>query len=443
MKHCLFHLAVVFTLCISLPRRLIAQTSLPLAARPSYPLNTEQDLSVLINEIGDARIVLLGESSHGTSEFYNWRAAITKRLLQEKGFNLIAAEAEWADSRTLDQFITHTQQDSIAAVSVLSYVNRWPYWTWANYETAALITWLNQYNQKLPPTDKVHFVGLDLYCIAESIAALESYTRVDPYLRQVLQNVKQCFLPYGKDALNYGSPAFTNAEDCQPSARALYERVQSSPTIQKLPPEEQFVWQQYARVIVNGEAYFRIVRKNQSGSWNVRDRHMATTVTQLLKAYGPKAKLIVWAHNTHVGDARYTTMPQRGKINLGQLLRQELGEKNTFIVGFGTYKGTVASGNYWGDSFHKHILPPSISGSWEYLLHQQSTQNRIILSRDLLSKSLATNHIRQRGVGAVYNPKTDAYSGYVYSLIPRRYDAFIYIDETSAVHPLPINAQIK
>jgi erythromycin esterase len=200
--------------------------------------------------------------------------------------------------------------------------------------------------------------------------------------------------------------------------------------------DEAFRIEQSARVISNGESYFHIVRKNDAAAWNIREQHIATTIKRLFQLYGKDTKIILWGHNTHVGDARFTTMPQRGKTNPGEILRKEYGDKEVFIVGFGSYAGKVVAGNYWGDSARVMKLPEGIPGSWEYLLHKQSTQTRYMLSSEMAGSPITNQYIRHRSVGIIYTPLTAPTSNYVHTVLSKRYDAFIYIDVTGPLHPV-------
>ncbi|WP_235336412.1 erythromycin esterase family protein [Pontibacter korlensis] len=404
---------------------------------PNYPLQTEQDLDVLLQEIGDARIVLLGEASHGTSEYYTWRAAITKRLIQEKGFDFIAVEGEWADSYRVNQFIKGEAQDSAAAVNLLKQYNRWPTWMWGNYEVASLVTWLNQYNQTVINTSKIGFFGLDVYCLWESMTELMPYIQQNPSLVKAAQEVHQCFQPYSADAMQYAQAVANADANCRAETNRLWREVQKlSKTSGEAKSEEQFVAEQNALVAYNGERYYRTAVSSNTASWNIRDQHMTQTLQRLLSFYGPGSKAIVWEHNTHVGDARYTDMASQGEVNVGQLVRKEYGEENVFIVGFGSYSGTVIAAGGWGAPIKSIQMPPATEGSWEQILHQLSPTNKIILSKDLQDQKHLKRPIGHRAIGVVYNPELEHLGNYVPSIIPKRYDAFLYIDKTNALHPI-------
>ncbi|MDQ4140998.1 MAG: erythromycin esterase family protein, partial [Bacteroidota bacterium] len=404
---------------------------------PNYPLRNEKDLDILLQNIGDARVVLLGEASHGTADYYTWRAAITKRLIQEKGFDFMAIEGEWADSYRVNQFIKGGPKDSTAAVALLENYNRWPTWMWGNYEVASLVHWLNQYNQKQPAAAKVGFFGLDVYCLWESMTELMPYLQHDPALVKAAKGVHQCFKPYSADAMQYAQAVANADANCRAETNRLWKAFQKqTETGDTVKTEEQFVAEQNALVALNGERYYRAAATNNSSSWNIRDQHMTQTLKRLLDFHGPDAKAIIWEHNTHVGDARYTDMIRSGEVNVGQLVRKEYGEENVFIVGFGSYQGSVIAARSWGAPLQKMKVPPAVSGSWEQVLHQLSPANKLILSKEVQTEKHLNREVGHRAIGVVYNPELEHLGNYVPSIIPRRYDAFLYIDSTQALHPI-------
>ncbi|GEO07656.1 erythromycin esterase family protein [Segetibacter aerophilus] len=407
----------------------------------THPLNSSQDLDVLLQQIGNARIVLLGEASHGTAEFYNWRAALSKRLMQEKGFDAIGVEGEWADSYRVNNFIKGPSKDSLAAVNVLKQYNRWPTWMWGNYEVASLITWMNGFNQAKPATEKVGFYGLDVYCIWESSQELAPYLQpLDADIAGASQQVQQCFSPFSADAQQYGYAVANASANCRSQATNLWNLILAKTGNATATTEPQFVMQQNALVVKNGEQYYRTSVTSYEESWNIRDKHMAQTISRLLEFMGPDSKLIVWEHNTHVGDARYTDMASQGTVNVGQLVREQFGEQNVFAVGFGSYQGSVIASNTWGGPIQIMPVPAAPAGSWEGYLHSISPANKILLSSELRSNGSLQNSIGHRAIGVVYNPNNEQ-GNYVPSIIPKRYDAFVFIDQTSALHPIPIQQQ--
>jgi erythromycin esterase-like protein len=402
---------------------------------PTHPIQTPQDLDVIMNQIGDARVVLLGEASHGTAEYYEWRAALSKRLIQEKGFDFIAVEGEWADSYRVNQFIKGPQRDSLAAVALLGQYDRWPTWMWGNAEVASLVTWLNQYNQGKAPGDKAGFFGLDVYCLWESMQELMPYIQGNDSLMRMAQQVQQCFRPYSADPMEYAYAVAGENANCRTQTERLYQAIMSFTGGSAATTEANFVMQQNALVALNGERYYRESVRSYPGSWNIRDQHMSQTIQRLLDFHGPNSKIIVWEHNTHVGDARFTDMLAQGMVNVGQLVRETYGPQNVYIVGFGSYSGSVIAANEWGGPIETMNVPQAQRGSWEHLLHQMSPTDKIILSSEIKENTTLSQPIGNRAIGVVYNPRQEA-GNYVPSIIPNRYDAFIFIDQTRALRPL-------
>ena len=401
---------------------------------PHYPLQNEKDLDVLLDQIGNAKVVLLGEASHGTSEYYTWRAAISKRLIQEKGFDFISVEGEWADSYRVNNFVKGPKQDSAAVVKLLAQYNRWPTWMWGNYEVASLVNWLNTYNQKQPAGGKAGFYGLDVYCLWESMTEVMPYLqKTDAATLKAARQAHQCFQPFSADAQQYALAVANASANCRTETNKLYQAVRKMGEGQK--SEAQFVAEQNALVAVNGERYYRTMATGQE-TWNIRDNHMAETLKRLLDFHGPDAKAIVWEHNTHVGDARFTDMAGAGLVNVGQLARKTFGSENVFIVGFGSYSGSVIAATEWGKPLQKMEVPAAPTGSWEQILHQISPTNKIILSKDIQNEKELKKPIGHRAIGVVYDPRREQYGNYVPSVMPKRYDAFLYIDQTKALHPL-------
>ena len=403
---------------------------------PNYPLQNEKDLDILLNQIGNAKVVLLGEASHGTSEYYTWRAAISKRLIQEKGFDFVSVEGEWADSYRVNNFVKGPKQDSAAVVKLLEQYNRWPTWMWGNYEVASLVSWLNTYNQTQAAGAKAGFYGLDVYCLWESMTEVMPYLqKADPTVVKAARQAHQCFQPFSADAQQYALAVANASANCRTETNRLYKAVQKMAGDNGAKSEAQFVAEQNALVAVNGERYYRTMATGQE-TWNIRDNHMAETLKRLLDFHDPDAKAIVWEHNTHVGDARYTDMAGAGLVNVGQLTRKEFGAENVFIVGFGSYSGSVIAADQWGKPMKEMEVPPATSGSWEQILHQLSPANKIILSKDIQDEKHLKKPIGHRAIGVVYDPRREQYGNYVPSVIPKRYDAFLFIDQTHALRPL-------
>ncbi|KAA5545729.1 erythromycin esterase family protein [Adhaeribacter rhizoryzae] len=407
---------------------------------PHYPLQQAQDLDLLIQEIGDARIVLLGEASHGTSEYYTWRTAISKRLIQEKGFSFISVEGDWPDCFEVNNFIKGQRNDNATALEVLATYNRWPTWMWGNWEVAALADWLKQHNNGKPEKEKVGFYGLDVYSLWDSLQEILAYLeKKDGAAVAAARKAFRCFEPYSEDPQEYARAVAFVSQDCEDEVVNMLHTLRTKGLEAGTTRESDFDAEQNALVAVNAEKYYRAMIRGGGSSWNVRDRHMMETLTRLLDLHGPNSKAIIWEHNTHVGDARYTDMARAGMINVGQLAREQYGEENVYIVGFGSYKGSVIAADEWGEPMAEMEVPAAPPGTWEYMLHEIGANNKLIFSKDLRNLKELEKSIGHRAIGVVYHPRRERFGNYVPTIIPRRYDAFAYIDTTRALHPLAIH----
>ncbi|HET7115400.1 MAG TPA: erythromycin esterase family protein, partial [Hanamia sp.] len=407
----------------------------------AYPLKSKKDLQPLFDRIGDSRIVMLGEASHGTHEYYTWRAHISKRLIEEKGFNFIAVEGDWPDCYRLNRFIKGYDNDHKNVREVLEAFDRWPTWMWANWEVVALGNWLQKHNTGLSADKRVGFYGLDVYSLWESMESIMKYLKkTDPSSLKVAEEAYKCFEPYKEnEGQSYARASQFVPDLCQTEVVSLLKEIR-----QKLPTynsdyENVFNAEQNALIAVNAERYYRAMIQGGPNSWNVRDRHMADTLERLLKFHGEDSKVIVWEHNTHIGDSRATDMVDDGMFNIGELARLEHHDKGVVLVGFGSYKGTVMAAREWEARMQTMELPPAKKGSWEYLLRKAGKEDKLLLMDDFgNNNTLMENHFGHRAVGVVYNPKFERHGNYVPTILPKRYDAFIYLDETKAVHPLHI-----
>ncbi len=405
----------------------------------SYPLESKADLDPLFDRIADARIVMLGESSHGTHEYYQWRTNITRKLVEEKGFNFIAVEGDWPDCYRLNRYVKGYDTDNKGIFDVLHSFDRWPTWMWANREIMALAGWMQQHNKKLSANNKVGFYGLDVYSLWESMSSIMQYLKkTDPAALKVAEEAFHCFEPYKKDeGHSYARATLLVPEACQQEVVQLLKEIQTKLPQYNTDHENVFSTEQNALVTVNAEKYYRAMIMGGPHSWNVRDRHMADTLERLLKFHGNNSKAVVWAHNTHIGDARATDMADEGMINIGELARTQHHEKGVVLVGFGSYKGTVTAGRNWGAPMQTMTMPEAMDGSWEYFLHKASAKNKLLLMDDFIrNDSMMENHIGHRAIGVVYHPQYEKYGNYVPTILPLRYDAFIYLEETSALFPV-------
>lgn len=409
--------------------------------RHAYTLHSKADLQPLFDRIGDSSIVMLGEASHGTHEYYTWRSYITRKLIEEKGFNFIAVEGDWPDCYRLNRFIKGYDTDNKSAFKVLHAFRRWPTWMWANWEIVALADWLKKHNEGLPANKKAGFYGLDVYSLWESMESIIGYLKkTDLEALKVAEDVYRCFEPYRKDeGTSYARASLEMPALCQDEVVDLLREVR-----QKLPSyntdyENVFSAEQNALIAVNAEKYYRAMIQGGPQSWNIRDRHMADTLDRLLQFHGKGAKVVVWEHNTHIGDARATDMAAEGMFNIGELARLKHTENEVVLVGFGSYKGKVIAGRGWGATMQQMKMPEARQGSWEDILHLAGSENKLLIMESLSGEELfLENHFDHRAIGVVYNPSYEAFSNYVPSILPLRYDAFIFLEETNCLHPLHI-----
>ncbi|RJP79710.1 MAG: erythromycin esterase family protein [Candidatus Zixiibacteriota bacterium] len=399
-------------------------------------LEDHYSLNPLLEMIGNARYVLLGEASHGTSEYYTWRARITQRLIKEKHFDFVAVEGDWPDCYALNRYVKDYPDAGAGAPAVLRQFQRWPAWMWANWEVAAFLEWLRRYNQDTGR--RVGFYGLDMYSLWESMEAILDYLqqRGDGEAVEAARRAFMCFEPYNEDPQTYGWNAAFVPDNCRDEVVDLLRQMRRQAPHFDHDPEAAFSAEQNARVAVEAERYYRAMMRGGPGSWNLRDRHMADTLERLMELHGPQSRGIVWAHNTHVGDARYTDMAGEGMVNVGQLVREQNWEGGVAVVGFGSYYGEVIAGRAWGGAVERMSVPPARPGSWEDIMHRSLLRDKLLILRDVRGVEEMREERGHRAIGVVYRPEAERYGNYVPTLLPERYDAFLFMDETSALHPL-------
>jgi erythromycin esterase-like protein len=404
-----------------------------------------EDFDPFMELIGGSRCVLLGEATHGTHEFYRLRAQLTKRLISEKGFSAVAAEADWPDAHRTNRFVRGLGTDADAADALADF-QRFPAWMWRNADVLDFIGWLRTHNDALDAPAKVGFHGLDLYSLHASIGAVLRYLdRVDPRAAQRARYRYSCFEHFGEDAQAYGhATSFGLTADCEQEVVAqLIEMQRERPTILRRDglavEDEQFEAEQNARVVMNAEEYYRSMFKGRISSWNLRDSHMAQTLEALLAHLAGRfkdPKVVVWAHNSHVGDARATEMGEAGELNIGQLVRERHPGK-AVLIGFSTYSGTVTAASTWGGPAERKQVRPGLRGSYEELLHRTGVSGFLLDLRDLGEVTGALRERRlQRAIGVIYVPETERLSHYFEASVPSQFDAIVHVDRTRALEPL-------
>ncbi|PJJ58781.1 erythromycin esterase family protein [Hymenobacter chitinivorans] len=398
-------------------------------------LETTQDLDPILQQMGPARYALLGEASHGTAEFYTWRAALSKRLIQEKGFTMIAVEGDWPAIYELNRYV-RGQSSAGSAVQSLQSLHRWPTWLWANQEVANLLEWVRTYNKTQPAARQVGFYGLDLYSMVQSLEQVRTdFSAADQATHEAVINALSCLEPYRSNEEAYGT-ATLRGVSCATEINAVLTAVRARRQALPATDEAGFSAEQNALLAVNAERYYRTAVQESAGSWNIRDQHMMETINRLMDFHGPAAKIIVWAHNTHVGDARYTDMAARGEVNVGQLTRQQHGAEGVFVVGSGTYQGTVVAAPFWGGATTIMPVPAAPQSSWEGALHAKEPRTKLVMLQGWRQDPALTERRGHRAIGVVYDPGQES-GNYVPSDLPNRYDAFLFLDQTQALHPLP------
>jgi erythromycin esterase-like protein len=398
----------------------------------------------LLERAVDTRFVLLGEASHGTHDFYRERAEITKRLIAEHGFTAVAAEADWPDAYRVNLFVRGAGDDQ-GPEEALSDFRRFPAWMWRNTEVVDFVAWLREWNDALPPgAPQVGFYGLDLYSLHISMEAVVEYLDdVDPEAAVRARERYSCFDHFGGDPQVYGYVAgIGDAEPCeQDVVQQLVElqRVAAEAASRNGPivDDRHFYAAQNARLVVNAEEYYRAVFRGGPESWNLRDRHMAETLDELaahLERTQGTAKAAVWAHNSHVGDARATELGERGELNIGELVRERHG-REALIVGFTTYSGTVTAASEWGGPAERKRVRRALGGSWEALFHEAEAPRFLIDPSGLAGRRL------ERAIGVIYRPETERLSHYFHARLADQFDAVVHVDETRAVEPLELTSE--
>lgn len=403
-----------------------------------------QQYDPLLQLIGNARFVLIGEASHGTEEFYRERMRITQRLITEQGFTAVAVEADWPDAWRVNRYV-HALSDDRDASQALSGFERFPSWMWRNTEVCEFVEWLREFNAARPRQRQVGFYGLDLYSLFGSIQAVLRYLdEHDPEEARRARARYACFDHARGDSQAYGYGAsYGSAPSCEDEVvhqlREMNRRAAILPLTQGLERDELFFAQQNARLVRNAEEYYRTMFRGRVSSWNLRDSHMAETLHALerhLGGAGTPARVAVWAHNSHLGDASATEMGEMGEWNVGQLARDRYG-RDAVLVGFSTHHGWVTAADDWNEPHRRMRVRDGLEGSWEDVLHRCDVERGLLLLRgNEAVRPLAMAQRLQRAIGVIYRPETERQSHYFQTRLAEQFDAMIHIDETKALKPL-------
>ena len=396
----------------------------------------EIDIAPLLDRIGEAQVVLIGEATHGTHEFYALRARISQALIERKGFDFVAVEADWPDAARIDRYVRHKE----TLPAEWSAFARFPVWMWRNEETRAFADWLHDWNLDREPRHKAGFHGLDLYSLNTSLArVLDFLDERDPLTAEIARKRYACLSPWESDPAAYGHAALRGTyKTCEHEVLAvLGDLLQQRMAWQTRDGEEFFDAERNARLVANAERYYRVMYYGSRASWNLRDTHMFETLESLLDHYGPQSRGIVWAHNSHLGDSAATEMSARGEFNIGHLARKRWGRK-AYSIGFGTDHGRVAAASDWDGPMQVKTVRPAHPQSYERLFHL-SNQPCLLLplskGAPVVRERLAAPRL-ERAIGVIYRPESERFSHYFEAELPRQFDEYVWIDETRAVQPL-------
>lgn len=439
-------------------RQLIAQIR-----REAIPLQASDDYRPLLDAIGEARFVLLGEATHGTREFYRARSDITRRLILEKGFDAIAIEGDWPHALGVNHYIRYSNQGGTSdarnaahsAEEALEGFRRFPSWMWRNTEVSTFVDWLREHNGASTAATKrrVGFFGLDVYSPRASMDAVARYLdNTNTKAARRARSRYACFDRFPDAEQAYGEAVVLGGKaGCTHETRQQFEELMEegngATASHGTSAETLFEARQHARVVHNAEAYYRSMFAGANASWNARDTHMADTLDAIARHIaqrkGSPAKIVVWAHNTHVGDARATEMGEKGEINLGQLVRQRYGRERSFLVGFTTHAGNVMAASSWGGMPEVKTVLPSLPNSFSRLFHETGIGDFTLLLRDGTPVARHAEERRlERAIGVIYRPETERASHYFGARLARQFDAVIHFDHTRAVQPLdPLHKQ--
>jgi erythromycin esterase len=408
-------------------------------------LLSASDLDPIVNQIGTSRFVGLGEASHGTHEFYQWRATLSQRLIEEHGFTWIGVEGDWPDCWRINQWVRGLDNQNLNSRQLLARCDRWPTWMWANDDVADFLTWLREHNARRPRSLQVGFYGLDIYSLWDSLDQIINWlTDNAPDAVGSAMQAWRCFVPYAEDPHKYAWSTRLVPKTCETEVVALLVEMQrqSAARLLSITPTENshedadtFDALQNAEVVAGAEHYYRSMMRGDRESWNIRDIHMADTVDRLAAHLGPASKGLLWEHNTHIGDARATDMSGDGLVNVGELLRIRHSAEGVSLVGFASHRGSVLAADAWGSPERVLPVPESRRPSHESFLHDALGANAVLAFGDDRSRPWLSTVLGHRAIGVVYHPDREA-GNYVSTRMGGRYDALLWFEETTALRPL-------
>lgn len=401
------------------------------------PPEKAEEFGSAFDDFASARVVLLGEATHGSSEFYKARGAITRHLVLQHGFNIVAVEADWPDAARIDRYVRHLPHEPELGEAFV----RFPTWMWRNAEMLDFTEWLRAHNEGLPPAQRAEFRGLDVYSLSASIDAVLRYLdRVDPEAARAARRRYGCLTPWQDDPARYGQAVHYGRKDpCEDKAiEQLTELLARRLDYIRQDGAAYLDAAQNARIVRAAEQYYRIMYRGSTESWNLRDRHMFDTL-QMLLAAREDAKAVIWAHNSHIGNAAATAMGWQGEFNVGELCRTAYGN-DAVLIGFGTDRGTVAAADEWGAPMQVKTVLPARPDSYEHVFrhtgfNRSLTDWRRPERRELIQA--LSEPLLERAIGVIYRPETEFYSHYFKAVLAEQFDAYVWFEETTAVTPLP------
>ena len=404
-------------------------------AEPLAPPDSK-DFAAPFGRFGEAKLVLLGEATHGTSEFYRARAAISRELIEKYGFKIVAVEADWPDAARIDRYVRHRTPEPSREQAFA----RFPTWMWRNQEVRDFVDWLRSHNENLPPAARVEFRGLDVYSLNASIETVVRYLdRIDPQEALLARERYGCLTPWQREPAEYGAAALSGRADCEEEVvTQLRELLDKRLDYEKKDGASFFDAAQNARIVRAAEEYYRIMYHGSVASWNLRDRHMYDTLQRVIEARGADSRAIVWAHNSHVGNAAATAMGWHGEFNIGELARTGYGS-DAISIGFGTDRGHVAAAEAWDEPMRIMNVLPARDDSYEALFRETHIPRSLTdwspVPRGRLREALAEPKL-ERAIGVVYRPDTEFMSHYFKAVLPEQFDAYVWFEETEAITPL-------
>lgn len=430
------NISLVALLSMALISCAFAQDEQPIISDHAIPFEHGTDFQPLLDEIADQRLVLMGESSHGTSEFYRWRAELSKLLIEAQGIDFIAVEGDWPAFSRINAYVKHKPGAPDSIDAAMAAIDRWPQWMWRNHEFKQLVAWLHEYNAAQAPEDRVGLYGIDLYAKQAAMRDVIDWSAaVDEVEAAGIERMYACLTRFSH-ARDYVMNIRDSGENCAAQVEYVLGRIRSYGRDAGVAASwDYFNAEQNARLVVNAERHLRANLEPGPASWNHRAGHFEVTTKRLLGRYGDTSRGIVWAHNTHIGDARATDMAQRGMHNIGQLSRERWGRDGVYSIGFGTYEGNVYAARQWEGAREAMEIPRARQDSWEHSLYTTGLDQFYLLFSGAELQQTLTGQIPHRAIGVTYNPEREG-GNYVNTVLPERYDAFVFIRRTDVLAAL-------